>query len=167
VISTTVTSQDLADLALAIRFEQDGAVMRRELLQELRKASRPAKDAAKASILSMSSSGLRTGSSSLRQAIAKEIRQETRLTGKSAKVKIKVRKQQIRGFKNPAKHTNSAKGWRHPVFPQRGREGETTWVRQVGKPGWFDDEMQRHREEYRAAVKAAMDRTAARIARNT
>lgn len=166
-ITASVTSEDLADLAVAIKYEDDGKAMRRELLQNLRKATRPALVGAKASIMSMPSSGLLNPGGSLRRAIAKEIKQETKLSGRSAKVKIKVKKQQIRGFNNPAKRTNMTDGWRHPIFPKKGRKNDAAWVRQIGKPNWFDGEMKKRHAEYRAAVKAAMDHTAERIARNT
>lgn len=165
-IRTEVNAENLADLAMAIRYENDGQAMRKELLQNLRKAVKPAVAGAKSSIMSMPSTGLRAPGGSLRRAIAREVRTEIKLTGHAAKVRVKVRKRGIRGFNNPAKRTNAAEGWRHPVFPKNGRKNEARWVRQIGKPGWFDDSMQRHRAEYRAAVQAAMDKTADRIARN-
>lgn len=167
-IRTSVTSTDLADLAVAIRYEADGAVMRKELLRNLRKAAAPAVLGAKSSILSMPSTGLRkSAGGSLRAAIAKEIKTQVALTTRSAKVKIRVRKKTVRGFKNPAQRTNAAAGWRHPVFPEKGKQRDAKWIRQIGKAGWFDNEMRKHRPEYEAAVKSAVDNTAARIARNT
>jgi hypothetical protein len=165
VIRTEVSSEDLADLAAAVRYEDDGKVLRRQLLQNLRKAVKPAADGAKASILSMPSGGLRQPGGGLRRAIAKQVKTEVKLSGKSAKVKVKVRRKDMpRGFKNAPKVVGQAGGWRHPSFPIS-KDGSRPWVRQVGKPDWFDGPMQRHRAEYRAAVKAAMDETAARIAR--
>lgn len=166
-ISASVTSEDLADLAVAIRYEDNGAAMRRELVQNLRKAVKPAVTGAKSSIMSMPSTGLRNPGGSLRRAIAKEIKSETSLSQRSAKVKVRVKKVAVRGFKNPARRTNLAGGWKHPVYPKQGQKDKARWVNQIGKPGWFDDEMRKHREQYRAAVKAAVDHTAERIARNT
>lgn len=164
-IRTEVSSTDLADLASAIRFEDDGKVLRRELLQGLRAAVKPAVAGAKASIMSMPSTGLRQPGGGLRAAIAKQVKTETKLSAKSARVKVKVlRRNMPRGFKNAPKAVSLPGGWRHPTL-SRHRDGSRRWVEQVGKPGWFDNPMQQHRAEYRAAIKAAMDRTAARIAR--
>jgi hypothetical protein len=176
VIKAEVTPENLADLAAAIRYEDDGRAMRKELLQNLRKATKPALVGAKASIMSMPSTGLRSVGGSMRSAIAREIKQETKLTGHAAKVKIKVKRSTVRGLKDPAKRFNSTKSWRHPVKPFRRTPNgvvavprpEWTWVSQRSrKPGWFDNEMKKHHAEYRAAVQAAMDKAAERIARNT
>lgn len=175
-IYTQVSSSDLADLAIAIRYEQDGQAMLRDLRSGLREAAKPAQAAAKASIMSMPSTGLRNRGGSLRAAIAREIRTETKLGKHSAGVKIKVKKKALRGLKNPAKRLNSGRPWRHPVVPVR-REGdrtvllprsEWTWVSQrSAKPGWFDNTMRGRRAVYEAAVRDAMNSTAERIARNT
>jgi hypothetical protein len=155
-----VSSPDLADLALAIRLEENGAVMRRELLRNLRAAVKPAVTEAKSSIMSMPSGGLRQQGGSLRLAIARQVTTEVSLTTKRAKVRVKVRKRNMpRGFVNAPKATQLAKGWRHPVI------GTDRWVSQIGKPGWFDHPLGSRRAQYRAAVQAAMQQTANRIAR--
>lgn len=171
-IRAGVSSPDLVDLAVAIRYEQDGAVMRRELLQGLRAAVRPAIQEAKSSIMSMDSGGLRQPGGSLRRAIAKQVTSEVSLTQRKAKVKVKVRKRAMpRGFVNAPKTVSLPGGWRHPVVQRplaRGAQGPMPaprWVQQMGKPGWFDEPLRSHRAAYRAAVQAAMDRTADRIAR--
>jgi hypothetical protein len=176
VIYTQVSSSDLADLAAAIKYEQDGAVMMRDLRRGLRAAAKPAETAAKAAIMSMPSSGLRNVGGSLRASIRREIKTDTRLTARKAQVKIKVTKQTVRGFKNPAKRLNSAQPWRHPVRPWK-RQGnkvvnlprsEWTWVAQrSAKPRWFDDAVRGKRADYEAAVRQAMNDAADRIARNT
>lgn len=175
-IYTEVSSSDLADLAVAIRYEADGAVMMRDLRKNLRAAAKPAETAAKSSIMSMPSTGLRNVGGSLRSAIRREISTSSTLTAHKAQVKIRVRKRTVRGFKNPAKRLNSTGGWRHPVRPWK-REGdqvvalprqEWNWVKQQSKkPGWFDDAVRKNRAEYEAAVRKAMNDAADRIARNT
>lgn len=174
-IYTEVSSSDLADLAVAIKYEQDGAVMMKDLRANLRKAVEPAKAAAKSSIMSMPSTGLRNVGGSLRSSIAREISTASTLSAHKAAVKIKVRKRTVRGFKNPAKRLNSPNSWRHPVRPWK-REGdkvvallraEWTWVDQRSpKPGWFDDAVKSKRAEYEVAVRDAMNKAADRIARN-
>lgn len=175
-IYTEVSSSDLADLAVAIKYEADGAVMLRDLRRNLRAAAKPAETQAKSSIMSMPSTGLRNVGGSLRSSIRREIKTDTKLTARKAQVKIKVRKRTVRNFLNPAKRLNSSRPWRHPVFPWR-KEGDTfvnlprsewTWASQESpKPGWFDDAIRAHRNEYEAAVRKAMNYAADRIARNT
>ncbi len=170
-IRAGVSSPDLVDLAVAIRYEQDGAVMRRELLQGLRAAVRPAIQEAKSSIMSMDSGGLRQPGGSLRKAIAKQVTSEVSLTQRKAKIKVKVRRRNMpRGFVNAPKTVSLPGGWRHPVVQRKpkgfvGPMPAPRWVQQMGKPGWFDEPLRSHRANYRAAVQAAMDRTADRIAR--
>lgn len=178
-----VSSPDLVDLAVAIKYEEDGAVMRRDLLRGLRAAVKPAVDEAKSSIMSMDAGGLRQQSNgswhlgskkqaggSLRRAIARQVTTEVNLTQRKAKVKVKVRKRNMpRGFVNAPKAVSLPQGWRHPVVQRglRGAEGPLPppkWVQQIGKPGWFDEPLRSHRAQYRAAIQAAMQRTADRIA---
>lgn len=179
-IYTSVSSSDLADLAVAIKYETDGKAMMRDLRRNLRVAAKPAETAAKSSIMSMPSTGLRNQGGSMRRAIAKEIKTKTTLGKASAGVKISVKRKELRGFTNPAKRFNSPKGWRHPVLPFRkvgSGEGATVqalprsdwnWVEQRSpKPGWFDDAVRSKRADYEAAVRKAMNEAADRIARST
>ena len=159
-IGVSVTSTDLADLAVAIRYEQDGQVLRRDLARNLRVAVAPAVTQAKASIMSMPGGGLHPGGS-LRAAIARQVSTQVSLTTRSAKVKVRVgRRGMPRGFRNAPKAVQLAAGWRHPVYGRK-----QVWVAQLGKPGWFDNPMRSHREQYRAAVEAAVRECADRIAR--
>lgn len=171
---TQVSSSDLADLAAAAKYEQNGQAMLRDLRRNLRAAVKPAETEAKSSVMAMPSTGLRSHGGSLRAAIRKEIKTEAKLSARSASVKVRVRRRAIRGFKNPAKRLNSSKPWRHPVLPVRRVGGRTvalprsewTWVQQRSpRPGWFDDAMRGHRAEYEAAIRKAMNDTADRIAR--
>lgn len=167
-IRTEVSSPDLMDLAVALKYEQNGAVMRRDMVRALRAAIKPAVAEAKTSIMSMESSGLKRNRAfatahgvSLRAAIAKQITTEVSATQRSAKVKVKVRRRGMpRNFKNAPKAVSLPQGWRHPVIGTNGQR----WVEQIGKPGWFDQPLRSHRQQYRAAVKAAVDATAVRIA---
>jgi hypothetical protein len=170
-----VSAPDLADLATALKYEQNGAVMRRDLLRGLRAAVKPAAEEAKSSIMSMPAGGLRQQSNgtwhlgskkqaggSMRRAIARQVKTEVALTGRAAKVKVKVKKKSMpRGFTNAPRAYNSAKGWRHPVIGTEGRR----WVQQIGKPGWFDYPLRSGKDRYRAAIERAMQDTADRIAR--
>jgi hypothetical protein len=172
VVRAEVSSPDLVDLAVAIKYEEDGAVMRREFVRNLRKAVTPAVQEAKSSIMSMPSGGLREKGGGLRASIQKQIKTQVSLTTRRAAVKVKVKKGKFpRGFNNAPKATQMATGWRHPVVQRplgKGVHGPlppARWVAQVGKPGWFDEPLRSHRARYRAAVEEAMRHTADRIAR--
>lgn len=172
VVRAEVTSPDLVDLAVAIKYEEDGAVMRREFVRNLRAAVDPAAKEAKASIMSMPSGGLRQDGGSLRAAVAKQVKTQVSLTTRKAAVKVKIKKNKYpRGFNNAPKALQLAGGWRHPVVQKplgKGVHGPLPaprWVKQVGKPGWFDEPLRSHRARYRAAVEEAMQHTADRIAR--
>jgi len=171
-IRAEVTSPDLVDLAIAIKYEEDGAVMRREFVRNLRAAVRPAADEAKASIMSMPSRGLLEKGPGLRASIAKNVKTQVSLSARQAKVKVRVPKNKSpRGFKNAPKATQLPGGWRHPVVQRplgKGVHGPLAapkWVGQIGKPGWFDVPLKSHREQYRRAVQEAANHTADRIAR--
>jgi hypothetical protein len=172
VVRAEVSSRELADLALAIRYEEDGQVMRREFVRNLRAAVTPAAEEAKQSIMSMPSKGLLNKGGPLRASIAKQVKTQVSLSARSAKVKVRVAKgKSPRGFQNAPKTTQLAGGWRHPVVQRplgKGVAGPMPpprWVAQVGKPGWFDVPLRSHRARYKAAVEAAMNQTADRIAR--
>lgn len=173
-IRAEVSSPDLVDLAVAIKYEEDGAVMRREFLRNLRAAVAPAVTEAKSSIMSAPAGGLRQhtdgsyhlgtkkqAGGSMRKAIARQISTTVSLTSRKAQVKVRVRKRNMpRNFNNAPKAWQLVGGWRHPVIgsnPER-------WVAQIGKPGWFDEPLRSHRAQYRAAVEEAMKHTADRIA---
>jgi hypothetical protein len=146
-------------LVIALRAEADGKKMRADFIRELRKAVDPAKDEAKSAVMSMHSSGLTRGKP-LRAAIASQVKTEVRISGERAGIRVKAgRRGMPRGFGQAPRRTNSEGGWRHPVF---GREARI-WVRQIGKPGWFDDTLASRRDNYRMAVHRAMEETARRI----
>jgi hypothetical protein len=164
VISTRVDASDLEDMARALKYEQDGQQMRRDMLRNLKAAIRPAEAEAKAGIMSMGSAGLTAGRS-LRSAIAAQVKSEARLTGRTAGVRVKVRKRNMpRGFVNAPKRTNSPRGWRHPTLG-RDASGAPLWVHQVGRPGWFDTPMHAHSLEYREAIHQALESTSRRLTR--
>jgi len=155
----TITSDDLVKLSRILRDESDGKALRKELAANLRKASEPARDAARTSIMGMSSAGLPHDGEPLREAIANKIVTEARLSGRSTGAKVKARRltQATRGFILAPKRTNATQ-WRHMVF------GRDVWVEQVGKPRWFDDAMRDNKKEWQRAVVEAMNHTARRIA---
>jgi hypothetical protein len=160
--SLVIKPERLTDLAKALRAEEDGKQLRKELLRNLRQALQPARDAAKASIKSMPVHGSHSGQA-LRAGIARRVTIETRLSGRSAGVKLRAKKTpNIRDFANAPKRLNRRKPFRHPLFGNREQ-----WVTQTGKPGWFDDAVNQRRGEYRRAVAQVLDDMAERIKRRT
>ena len=162
-IGLQVDRRDLDRIVRHLRAEENGAQLRRDLAKNIRHALRPAVAEAKASIRSMPSTGAlgKATGEGLRQAIARRVRAEARLSGRAVGARVKVRKTGMpRGFENAAKRTNRAKGWRHPVFGNR-----DAWAHQIGKPEWFDGPMRANRAEYRRAVRKAMADAARRITR--
>lgn len=152
-------AEDLEDVAAALRTEQDGATIRRQLTTALRKAVEPAVLDAKSRIMAMGSGGLPHAGESLRSAIASRTRAEARTGGKASGVRVRARTTPgARGFKNAPRRTNRESGWRHPVF------GNTeVWVHQEGAVGWFDDAMHAHPDEYAAAARKVVQDAAERI----
>jgi hypothetical protein len=147
-------------LVRAIRAEQNGKVLRRELASEMRDALKPAAQAAKSSIMGMSSSGRGSASPPLRTAIARRIAPQIRLSGRSTGAKVRARKINTRDFYNAPKRLNRA-SWRRPVF------GSDEWIDQVGKPNWFDDAMKDHATQAKEGVVNAMEAMAKRLAQRT
>lgn len=154
----SVTHEGLDSLVRAIRAEEDGKQLRKELAKEMREALKPAAALAKSGIMSMSSAGPGT-SPALRPAIAKRIRPEVKLGGRWTGARVKARKiPGIRGFANAPKRTQSASGWRTQSY------GNGVWRTQNGKVDWFDRAMEGRINDYRAAVARAMENMARRIA---
>ena len=150
----------LISLARALKSEEDGKQLKKDLLRNLRNALKPVRDEVKAEINSMTSHGGSHGLA-LRRTVARKVTVQTRLTGRSAGVKLIAKKTpDLRGFRNAPKRLNSKKGWRHPAFGDR-----EDWVQQMGKPDWFDGPVRRRRSEFRKAVAQVLDEMADRIKR--
>lgn len=154
------THTGLAALVRAIRAEEDGKELRKELAKNMREALKPGAQEAKSSIMAMPSSGLMPTAPALRTAVAKKIRPEVKLGGRWSGARVKAFKtKNVRGFPNAPKRLNRAGGWRHPVFGNR-----EVWVQQHGKVDWFDRAFQGREGQYKAAVEEAMENMARRIA---
>lgn len=153
------THDGLAALVAALRAEEDGKQLRKDLAKNMREALKPGAQEAKSAILGMVS--LSGGASpALRPAIARKIRPEVKLGGRWSGARVKAFKtKNIRGFPNAPKRTNRASGWRHPVWGNR-----ENWVTQHGKIEWFDRAFQGREGIYKAAVEQAMEDMARRIA---
>lgn len=156
-----VDQKQLRRVYAALRAEEDGKELSRDLVRELRDVAEPAAEAARAAILSMGSHS--EALPGLRGTVAHHTRVKVRLTGKRPGVMVRVDKNGMpRGFRNAPKRLNSARGWRHQVFGN-----PDVWVSQRGKPGWFDDTMKKFTAEAREAAGHALDKVAKRIDNKT
>lgn len=154
-IDLTVDQQALVALRKALGNEAGGKKLARDLGKNLRAAAAPAVVDAKSAVRALPA----VNDVGLREAVASQISAQARMSGKSAGVAVKVgTRKDPRGFRFAGRRLNNPRGWRHPVF------GTGTWVVQRGQR-WFEPAVLAHREEYRAAVRAAMEEMAQRIAR--
>jgi hypothetical protein len=152
------THDGLAALVRAIRAEEDGKELRKDLAKNMREALKPGAQQAKDSIMGMVS--LHGATPALRTSIARKIRPEVKLGGRWSGARVKAFKtKNVRGFPNAPKRTNRASGWRHPVWGNR-----ESWVHQRGKLEWFDRAFRGREGIYKQAVEQAMEDMARRIA---
>ncbi|MGP4084179.1 hypothetical protein [Streptomyces sp. KR55] len=155
------THSGLDALVRAIRAEEDGKALRKDLAKNMREALKPGAQQAKDSIMAMVS--LNGATPALRTSIARKIRPEVKLGGRWSGARVKAFKtKNIRNFPNAPKRTNRASGWRHPVWGNR-----ENWVTQRGKLEWFDRAFQGREGIYKQAVEQAMEDMARRIADRT
>ncbi|MFJ1664799.1 hypothetical protein ACIOK4_00130 [Streptomyces bottropensis] len=158
-LSLQLTPQNLRNISRALREEEDGKDLRKELTRNMREALKPGAAEAKSNIMSMGSATPH-GGPALKSSIARKIRPEARISGKFPGAKIKAFKTpNVRGFANAAKRTNRSSGWRHPLFGNR-----EVWIQQTGKIKWFDHAFEGRRNHYEHAVKSALADMVNRIA---
>ena len=147
-------ADQLGDLAKRLKAEgESGKGLRRELLKEIRAAAKPLAEDAKAAV-----KGLPTKppeDTGLRRRVAALVKVRTRTSGRRVGVRITVGK--LDGTNLPRRLNKGS--WRHPVH------GTDTWVTQTIQSGWFDKTLRRGAPRVRVRVRAAMKRTANRIAR--
>ncbi len=156
-IDVSVSLEGFDSLLGALRAEEDGKQLRKDLAREMREALKPAAEQAKSGIMSMAAST--SASPGLRTSIAKKIRPEVKLGGRWTGARVKAKKiQGIRRFANAPKRTQRAAGWRTQSW------GRGAWRVQVGKVDWFDRAMSPDAARYKEAVHTAMEAMARRIA---
>ncbi|MGY0060863.1 hypothetical protein ACWY4P_30685 [Streptomyces sp. LZ34] len=142
----------------ALREEEDGRALRRDLAKGLREAVKPYAEGASNAALSIPSHGS-SASPALRPAIAKGIKPQADLTARRTGARVRVRRTpNVRGFSNAPKRTQSRKGWRTQSY------GNDRWRVQFGKIGWFDDAFNGVESQAREAIFRAMEDMARRIA---
>jgi|SRR6185369_209755 len=159
-----VDAQTLKRVVTALRKESDGKELARDLRRNLRVVVQPALEAARAAILTMPSQSVRQPS--LRASVAKQTKIVVRTTGRHPGISIVSSKKGMpRGFRNAARHLNAKGGWRHPVYQRISPAGKeiNVWVRQIGKPGWFDGTIRPFKQPAKEAAAAALREAARRI----
>lgn len=150
-LSMEIEPTNLRNISRALKAEEDGKEMRKELTRNMRDALKPGAADAKSGIMSMASSTPHAAPA-LRSSIARKIRPEARISGKFPGAKVKAFKTpNIRGFANAAKRTNRSSGWRHPVHGNR-----EVWIHQTGKAKWFDRAFEGRESDYKRAVQYAL-----------
>lgn len=155
-VDVEVSTEGLDALVRALRAEEDGRELRKELAKGMRDALKPAAAEAKSNIMAMSA--LSTASPALRTGIARKIRPEVKLGGRWTGARVKAKKTPgLRGFANAAKRLQAAGGWRTQSW------GRGVWRTQHGRVDWFDRAMEGVAPAARQAVNEAMENMARRI----
>jgi hypothetical protein len=157
-VALDIRVRGLTELVRAIRREEDGEELKRELAENLADAMKPAAAMARGAIMSMASAGMGE-SPGLRSAIAAKILPEIKLGGTWTGARVRAYKTYgTRRFPNAPKRTQNPRGWRTQTY------GNGTWRTQRGKPYWFDRAMQGRTDEYKKACARAVEAMARRIA---
>lgn len=158
-LTVHMTSDDLKALNRALRKEEDGKQLRKDLRTNMRAVLEPVRDQAREAVKAMPSHG--HAGPNLRAAVARKTVVEVRLAGRFTGVRVLTRKTpNLRAFRSAPRHINAGK-WRHPVYGNRNK-----WVTQKsGAKNWFDGTVRKHMPKYSRAVQAALDDVAKRIAR--
>lgn len=143
----------LKTLGLRLKDQADGKILRRELSKNLRQALEPVVEEVKTALMAMGTAGLGHDGPGLREASAKVIKAGTRLSGRSTGAFIKAKQTpDLRGFTFGGRRLNRRGGWRHPVYGN-----PENWVMQLGVPGFFDDTISGHKDEYVDVIRRVMD----------
>ncbi|GLZ36212.1 hypothetical protein Lesp02_83990 [Lentzea sp. NBRC 105346] len=158
-VDLSIDERRLRDLARAMRSEEDGKELRKDLTKTARNVLNPTRNAVRAAIKSMPSRG--HAGPKLRSAIAGKVMVQIRQSGKYPGAVIRAKKTpNVRKFRNAPKRTNSRSGWFHPSIGNN-----AVRVHQRGKPGWFDDETKKDRRKYRREMRGVIQRAEARLRR--
>lgn len=156
-MATVITGTGPAQLrALAIRLHAADPMLKRELRTRLRDAAGPAARAVQASIQEMPAHT----EEGLRAEVAATVAVVTSVRQNSVNVSIvSYGTRMPPGKGSLPKHLDSRAGWSHPVYGHRDR-----WVRQFGKPQWFENPVISDFDRLQHAAAQAVDDTARMLA---
>lgn len=147
----------LERIDLAMKQEQDGKQLKRDLGKQLKQAVEPAIPAIRSELMSMG--GAISVQPGLRVSVAMALKTAVRYSGPAPGVRVSIsRKGMPRGFSDAARRINQG-AWLHPLW---GRSG--TAIMQVGVEGFFDRPLKERQPEMREAVEQAIEAMAQRIA---
>lgn len=157
-----VDDEYMRRVVAAMKKEENGKELKRDLTRRLREIAKPAHMEAKRTITAFPSKGGPRDGQPLRQAISQRTKIEVRMAKRGTGVKIRIKGNGMpRQFKYAARRLNRDKGWRHPVFGDR-----EVWVAQSSpNPNWFDDIMKRRKREVKPQIEEALRDMARRIRR--
>jgi hypothetical protein len=160
-IEFTVDQQAMQRVAKAMRGEEDGKTLRKELVGELKDAVGPGVSKVQGKLRSVPHASASRSSPPLGSYLASRVKPQVRLSGRSTGVAVRIAQTPaIRGFKMAARRLNR-QSWRRRVF------GHDVWVVQNSPiPGYFDDTLAEGKPEYRAGVIRALEKMASRVARS-
>jgi len=157
-VEMTIEHQ-LRDLSRRMRRDEDGKAMRKDLVKAGREVLNPTRNAARAAIKSMPSKG--HAGMRLRNSVAGKVMVQIRPSGKFPGADLRAKKTpNVRKFRNAPKRLNSRAGWDHPAI-----NNPTKQIRQLGRPGWFDDTTKRDHAKYRRAMVGVIRAAEKRLAR--
>jgi hypothetical protein len=148
---------------LAVRIRSADPVLKAELRKNMKAAAGPLVAKVQQSILDMPSKH----AGGLRKDVARTV--TSQLSVQKTGVHLAIVSYGTRmpeGMTNLPALMDAPTGWGHPVFERRLRRRfrrEWTWVRQRGKPGWFEDTISGEAKALRQAAQDAMDATARKI----
>jgi hypothetical protein len=181
-----ITGPGVTDmLQLSLKLRAADPKLRRELYKNLKGASQPVVRRVQDSIRSMPAHTER----GLREEVARTVYAavSNRKSGVQLSI-VSAARRMPQGKESLPAHLDSARGWAHPVYaggsrfrlgPSRARKykrlrpskvplvhlGQWTWVRQLGKPQWFEQPIINSYRDLRAAAQRALDETARDLAR--
>lgn len=159
-IEISVDERRLRDLARALRSEEDGRALKKDMMREMRLVLNPTRTSARQAIKSMSSSKGHAGPK-LRQAVATKVMVQIKPTGRFPGAALRAKKTpNARKFRNAPKRLNARKGFTHPAI-----NNPTVKVHQMGKPGWFDETTRKDRAKHRRAMRGVLDAAEKRLRR--
>jgi hypothetical protein len=176
-----VTGPGVLDMQLlAAKLKDADPVLKRELRKKFRDAADPIVEDVQGSILAMPS---KRKEKTLRAEVAGTVVLRTSFARNGVRVNIDSLGQRMpQGKETLPRHLDSVKGFNHPVFargprfrpgPSRARKyrhlaeaerplvkrGAWTWVRQYGKPRWFEGPIADGAREFRNAALQAIKET--------
>lgn len=145
----------------ALKAEEDGKELRRDLVRNLKAIVEPAAAEARAKLLATPTKGLEHPPPPLLATVARKTKTFARATGRRAGVGVRVPDDAVERFPYAARRLNDAK-WRHPLFGNRRK-----WFNQTGSPGWLTATLDAAKPGAQAAVAEAVAEALKRLERRS